>query len=76
MDDAEDDADGIEVVLAAHGAKDPVEDVEEAVAAECCEVEAVDDGGDGSLAEEEELREDADGFEDDAEGPDDLSISR
>jgi len=52
---------------------DPIEDVEEAVAAKRNEVEAVDDSRDRGLAQEEELREDADGLEDDGEGPEELA---
>lgn len=51
---------------------DPVQDVEAAVRAEREEVVGIDDGRDGGLAEEEELRDDADGLEDDGERPDDL----
>lgn len=72
MYDAEDHRDGVEVVLAGGGAVDPVEDVEGAVGAQAEEVVGVYDGGDGGLAEKEELREDGDGFEDFGEGPEDL----
>lgn len=53
-------------------AHEPVEEVEEAVAAEGDKVEAIQHGWDGRLAQEEELGEDGEGFEDDAEGPEDL----
>ena len=53
-------------------ALDPVEDVEGAVGAQADEVVGVDDRGDGGLAEEEELWENADGFEDLGEDPEDL----
>lgn len=73
MHNAEDD--GYRVGLAVIDVElppDPVEDVEAAVGAEAEEVEGVDYGRDGGLAEEEELGEDADGFEDYREGPADL----
>ena len=73
LDDAEHDGDGIEVALLLVGdALNPVEDVEGAVGAQADEVVGVDDRGDGGLAEEEELWENADGFEDLREDPEDL----
>lgn len=50
----------------------PVEDVEGAVGAEREQVVGVDYGWDGGLAEEEQLRKNAGGFEDYGEGPHDL----
>ena len=76
MHNTEDDADGVEEVLGRREADEPVEDVEEAVAAQRYEVEAVQYGWHGGLAEEEELGKHADAFEDDAEGPEDLSRAR
>ena len=55
-------------VVAVELAPYPVEDVEPAVGAEEEDVEGGDDGGDRGLPEEEELRKDADGFEDYGEG--------
>lgn len=57
------------LVCAAH---DPVEDVQEAVGAECDEVERVDDGRNGGLAEQQQLRDDADGLEDLRKDPEEL----
>jgi hypothetical protein len=60
------------LVVGVEQAKGPVEQVERAVGAEEDDVEGRDDSGDCRLAEEEELREDADGFEDLGEGPEPL----
>ncbi len=68
LDDAEGYCDGIYHALC-EPAVDPIEDVEAAVRAEGEEVIRVDDGGDCCLAEKDELREDADGFENDGECP-------
>jgi len=73
LDEPEDDGDGVgRAVVAVELAPDPVEDVEAAVGAEEEDVEGGDDGGDGGLPEEEELREDADGLEDYGEGEEPL----
>lgn len=61
----------VEVSLA-DPANNPVEDVEEAVGAERDEVERIENGRYGGLAEEQELWEDADGLEDNAECPEEL----
>lgn len=66
LDDAKGNADGedeAEIVLGG-AANDPVQNVKSAVGPKCGEVETIDDGGDGRLAEEKQLREDAEGFED------------
>lgn len=73
MDDAEDCRDRVDV-LVCRGVQDPVEDVEEAVAAKGHEVVGIEHCWDGGLAEQEELGEHADGFEDDAEAPEDLLL--
>lgn len=51
------------VVICISGAYDPIEYVECPVGPEGEEVEGVDDRRDGCLAEEQQLREDTDGFE-------------
>ena len=71
MNDAKDDAGRVKVAFS-DSTHEPVEDVEEAVGAESNEVEGIDDSRYGCLAEEEKLREDADGLKDDGEGPKDL----
>lgn len=74
LDDAEDNRDGVRTgVIAVETADQPVDAVKGAVGAESEEVEAVDDGGDGSLAEEEQLGQHADGFQDLREHPEPLS---
>ena len=50
----------------------PIKNVEEAVCAQCDEVVRVNDCGNSGLAQEEKLRDDADGFEDFGEYPEDL----
>lgn len=73
LQEPEDDLHGLGLgVVDVELAVDPVEDVQAAVEAEREEVVGVDDGGDGGLAEEEELREDADGFENIGEVPEPL----
>lgn len=73
LDDSEDYADRVRLlVVRVQLPPDPVENVECAVAAKGKEVEGVDYGWDGGLAEKQELGEDADGFEDYAEDPEDL----
>lgn len=73
LDQAEDDLDGLGLdILHVELARQPVKDVEPAVQAQREQVVAVDDGGHGRLAEEEELREDADGLEDVREVPEPL----
>lgn len=77
LDDAEDDRDRVRLlVVGVELLEDPVEQVEAAVGAEEDDVEGGDDGGDGGLAEEEELREDADGFEDLGKDPEVLLVER
>lgn len=71
LDDAEDDRDGIRLV-GAEETIDPVEDVKGAIRTESDEVERVDDGGDGGLTEENELRQDTECLEDDGESPKNL----
>ena len=56
-------------------AHDPVQHVHGAVCAEGDEVEGVDYGRYGGLAEEEELGDDAEGFEDFGEDPEDLTYA-
>lgn len=53
-------------------AHDPVQNIQEAVGAESDEVERVDDGGYGGLAEQEQLRDDAEGLENLGEDPEEL----
>ena len=75
LDDAEDDGDGVRLlVVGVELAQDPVEQVQAAVGAEEDDVEGGDDGRGGGLPEEEELREDADGFEDLREDPEPLCL--
>lgn len=74
LDDAKDDGDGAGLaagyVKLAH---QPVEAVQRAVRTQRNQVEGVDDGGDGCLAEEEELGQDADGFENLGKDPEPLN---
>jgi len=73
LDDTEDDRDGVGMpVVGVEHAEGPVEQVERAVGAKEDDVKGRDDGGNGRLAEEEELREDTDGLEDLGEGPEPL----
>jgi hypothetical protein len=73
LDDAEDDGDGVGLlVVGVEPAPYPVEQVQAAVGAEEDDVEGGDDGRDRGLPEEEELREDADGFEDLRKDPEPL----
>ena len=76
MDNSEDDFGNIfalEFIGAVFcDAVNPVEDVEAAVGAKSEEIVGINNGGDGGLAEEEELGEDTDGFEDYGEGPGEL----
>lgn len=67
MHDAARHGDGVWFPIIVELALDPIQDIEGAIGAEGEEIEGVDDGGDGGLAEQEELREDADGFEDEGE---------
>lgn len=65
LDDAEDDGHRVDMAVAeVETAPDPVEDVEGAVGAEEEDVEGGDDRWHGGLAKEEQLGENADGFED------------
>ncbi len=74
LDDAEDDGDGVGLLhVCVELLEDPVEEVEGAVGAEEDDVEGGDDGRGGGLAEEEELGQDADGFEDLGEDPEPLT---
>lgn len=69
LDDAEDDRDRVgAAVVAIESAPDPVENIETPVGAEEEDVEGCDDCRDRGLAEEQELGEDADRFEDKGEG--------
>lgn len=73
LDETEDDLHGLGLdVLYVELARQPVEDVEPTVQSQCEQVVAVDDGGNGGLAEEKELWEDADGLEDVGEVPEPL----
>lgn len=70
MDDAEDNRDAVRAgVLPIEATNEPVEAVEGAVGTETDKIHRVDDGGDGRLAKEEQLREHADRFEDLGEDP-------
>jgi hypothetical protein len=62
----------VAIVVFVCAADDPVQHVHCAVCAEGDEVERVDYGRDGGLAEEQELRDYADGFEDFGEDPESL----
>lgn len=55
LNDAEGKADREDILVSFFGeaAKDPIEDIEGAVRAECNEIEAVDDGRDRGLAQKE-----------------------
>lgn len=66
LDDAERKADGENGAVIGFGgaADDPVEDIKGAVRTKSREIEAVDDGGDRCLAEEEQLWQDAERLED------------
>jgi hypothetical protein len=70
---AKDPARRVAVSLLCGAAHNPVQDVEEAVGAEGDEVVRIDDGGDSGLAEEKQLRNDADGFEYLGEDPEELA---
>jgi hypothetical protein len=48
---------------------DPVQDIHEAVGTKCDEVEGIDDSRNRGLTEEEQLRDDANGFEDFGKDP-------
>jgi hypothetical protein len=75
LDDAENNSDrsGIEFLKAVFSkAVDPIEDVETSIRTEGEEVKGVDNGGNSSLAEKEELWENADGFKDYRERPREL----
>lgn len=77
LHDAEDDLDGRSLTIPTQAscldrAHEPVQNVEESVGAQRCEVEGVDNGGYGGLAEEKELWQDAGCFEDEGENPDRL----
>lgn len=73
LNQAKDDLDGLgRNVVDIELADDPVQHVQTTVQAQSEEVIRVDDGGNGSLAEEEKLWEDADRFEDVGEVPEPL----
>jgi hypothetical protein len=74
LHDTEDDRNRVEPLLGG-APDDPVEDVEEPVAAQRQEVETVNDRGDVRLSQEQELRQDADRFEDDGESPAELALA-
>ena len=75
LDDAEDDRDRVWLFhVCVELAQEPVDEVEAAVGAQEDNVEGGDDGRDGGLAEEEELREHADGFEHLGEDPEPLTL--
>lgn len=73
MDQAKDDGYLVWAWVAlVEAADEPVEAVETTVGPKSKKIEAVDDGGDGSLAKEEKLRKNADGFQDLGEDPEPL----
>ena len=71
---APDPASGIDVFDLVDTACDPVKDIHEPVCAEGNEVEGIDDGGNGGLAKQQELRDDADRLENLGEDPEHLQM--
>lgn len=69
LNDTKGKADGEDVTVAGFRgtANDPIENIEGAIRAKSREVEAIDNGRDRCLAEEKQLRKDAERFEDERE---------
>jgi len=59
----------VAIVILIGTANNPIENVQKAICTECNKVERVDDSRHGGLTEEQELRDNADGFEDFGKDP-------